>query len=157
MAFVTAEGRRFADKLFGKQRNASNNLAGLQLNAMCRRQEFTVFHLEFPILSKLDIKVEEPVELIPCTDNRLVLVAPQIVPGAHRERNVIHESHRILVKIENKSRQYLGGQSRIGDQQATRSDVVVCECQIEKAVDIQAWRRRRCRWGLPQIGCVGGT
>src|SRR5580704_14271177 len=137
MTFVTAEGRRFANELVGQQLNASNNLAGIQLNAMCRRQEFTVFHLEFPNLSKLEIKVEEPVELIPCTDNRLVLFAPQIVPGTHRKRNVINESRGILIKIKNKSRQYLGRQSRIGDQQAARSHVVVGKCQIEKAVYIQ--------------------
>src|ERR1700684_2230159 len=104
---------------------------------MCRRQELAVFNSEFPELSKFEIHVHEPIELVPCANMRVVLLAPEIVPGTHRNGDVVDESHRILVNVKDQAHQSLGGQTRVGDKKTTRSDVVVREGEIEKAVNIQ--------------------
>jgi hypothetical protein len=59
---------------------------------------------DFPVLGKSDAKTDEPVEFVPRSDLGMILLAPQVVPDARVDVEVIHEAVRILVQIEDQAR-----------------------------------------------------
>src|SRR6267154_4960923 len=78
---------------------------------MRRAEEFNILNPEYPILCKFHVHPGEPVELVPRVDDRVALFAPQIVPHAAIEADVVNEAGLVLVDIECQAHEDLSGEA----------------------------------------------
>src|ERR1700730_3738286 len=78
-----------------------------------RAEELDERRAERPIPGEHHVGADEPVELVPGADERLALFAPQVVPGADGERDLVDEAVRVLVKVEHEARQRLRGKTGV--------------------------------------------
>src|SRR4029077_890824 len=90
-------------------------------------EEDDILEADFPVLGKSDAKTDEPVEFVPRSDLGMILLAPQVVPNARVDVEIIHKAVWILVEVEDQAAQKLRGQAAVGHQQSARRDVVVRE------------------------------